>query len=128
MQRAAFVTGASGFIGGALTRRLVADGWRVRGLARSDAAANVIADRGAEAVRGDLQDVAAMAAGARGCEVAFHCAATLGDWGSREEFERGNVQGTPGWPCGCRRSRLRLTSRGCVRSSATCPSVPSTTG
>ena len=35
-----------------------------------------------------------MAAGAAGCEVAFHCAAHLGDWGSRADFERGNVQGT----------------------------------
>ena len=80
----AFVTGGSGFIGGALVRRLVADGWRVRALARSDASADVVAERGAEAVRGDLDDVAAMAAGARGCEVAFHCAAHLGDWGSRD--------------------------------------------
>src|SRR4029078_8434496 len=28
------------------------------------------------------------------CELAFHCAAHLGDWGSREEFERVNVDGT----------------------------------
>jgi nucleoside-diphosphate-sugar epimerase len=45
-------------------------------------------------VRGDLDDTASMAAGAAGCEVAFHCAAHLGDWGSRADFERGNVQGT----------------------------------
>jgi nucleoside-diphosphate-sugar epimerase len=90
----AFVTGGSGFIGGALIRRLVADGWTVRGLARSDASAGVISERGGEPVRGDLDDRASMAAGAAGCEVAFHCAAHLGDWGSRADFERGNVQGT----------------------------------
>jgi nucleoside-diphosphate-sugar epimerase len=33
----AFVTGDSGFIGGALVRRLVADGWTVRALTRGDA-------------------------------------------------------------------------------------------
>jgi nucleoside-diphosphate-sugar epimerase len=92
--QAAFVTGGSGFIGGALVRRLVADVWRVRALARSDSSAHVVADRGAEAVRGDLDDVAAMSAGMRGCDVAFHCAATLGDWGDRAAFEHGNVQGT----------------------------------
>jgi nucleoside-diphosphate-sugar epimerase len=43
---------------------------------------------------GDLADVAAMRAGAEGCELAFHAAAMLGDWGRREEFERGNVEGT----------------------------------
>jgi nucleoside-diphosphate-sugar epimerase len=90
----AFVTGGSGFIGGALVRRLVADGWTVRALARSEASADAVRERGAEPVRGDLDDVASMAAGAAGCEVAFHCAAHLGDWGSRADFERGNVQGT----------------------------------
>jgi nucleoside-diphosphate-sugar epimerase len=90
----AFVTGGSGFIGGALVRRLVADGWTVRALARSDRSAETVRERGAEPVRGDLDDVGAMAGGAAGCEVAFHCAAHLGDWGRREDFERGNVQGT----------------------------------
>jgi nucleoside-diphosphate-sugar epimerase len=90
----AFVTGGSGFIGGALIRRLVADGWTVRALARSDASAETVRERGAQPVRGDLDDVGSMAAGAAGCEVAFHCAAHLGDWGRREDFERGNVQGT----------------------------------
>ncbi len=90
----AFVTGGSGFIGGALVRRLVADGWAVRALARSDASADAVREHGAEPVRGDLDDTASMAAGAAGCEVAFHCAAHLGDWGSRADFERGNVQGT----------------------------------
>jgi nucleoside-diphosphate-sugar epimerase len=90
----AFVTGGSGFIGGALVRRLVADGWAVRALARSDASADVVRERGAEPVRGELADTASMAAGAAGCEVAFHLAAHLGDWGEREDFVRGNVAGT----------------------------------
>jgi nucleoside-diphosphate-sugar epimerase len=90
----AFVTGGSGFIGGALVRRLVADGWTVRALARSDASADAVRERGAEPVRGELADTASMAAGATGCEVAFHAAAHLGDWGRREDFERGNVAGT----------------------------------
>ncbi len=94
MQRTAFVTGGSGFIGGALTRRLVGEGWRVRALARSDAAAHTVADRGAEAVRGDLADAGAIADGARGCEVVFHAAAMLGDWGRPEDFDRANVAGT----------------------------------
>ncbi len=89
-----FVTGGSGFIGGRLIERLRADGHAVRALARSAAAADAVRARGAEAVRGELSDVAAMRAGAEGCELAFHAAATLGDWGRAEDFERGNVQGT----------------------------------
>jgi nucleoside-diphosphate-sugar epimerase len=90
----AFVTGGSGFIGGRLIQRLRADGHAVRALARSERAAERIRVLGAEPVSGDLADPAAMRAGAGGCELAFHAAATLGDWGEPEEFRRGNVEGT----------------------------------
>ena len=93
-ERVAFVTGGSGFIGGALIRRLAADGWAVRALARSDGAAAKVRDAGAEPVRGDLADRAAIAAGARGCDTAFHAAAHLGAWGDLAAFERDNVKGT----------------------------------
>ena len=43
---------------------------------------------------GDLDDGPAMAAGARGADVAFHSAAKLGDWGPWDEFRRVNVAGT----------------------------------
>lgn len=94
MGRTAFVTGGSGFIGGALIRRLVDEGWTVRALARSDRSAEAVRERGAEPVMGDLDDVAAMSGGADGADVVFHCAASLGEWGTREYFERANVQGT----------------------------------
>lgn len=94
MAGTAFVTGGSGFIGGALIRRLVRDGWAVRALARSDASAEKVRSAGAEPVAGDLDDGDAMTAGADGCETAFHCAAALGEWGRREDFVRGNVTGT----------------------------------
>lgn len=90
----AFVTGGSGFIGGALIRRLVAEGWAVKALARSEGSAGIVGDRGAEPVRGDLGDVGSMTEGARGAEVTFHAAAHLGEWGRREDFVRGNVTGT----------------------------------
>jgi nucleoside-diphosphate-sugar epimerase len=89
-----FVTGGSGFIGGRLIERLCAEGHLVRALARSSAAEESVRARGAEPVPGDLAHVAAMRAGADGCQLAFHAAATLGDWGRREDFERGNVAGT----------------------------------
>jgi nucleoside-diphosphate-sugar epimerase len=89
-----FLTGGSGFIGARLIERLVGEGHAVRALARSDAAAERVRERGAEPAKGDLADVVAMRAGADGCELAFHAAATLGDWGKPEDFERGNVVGT----------------------------------
>jgi nucleoside-diphosphate-sugar epimerase len=92
--RTAFVTGGSGFVGGALVRRLVAEGWRVRALARSQRSAAALEEAGAEPVRGDLDAVDAMAEGARDCQVSFHAAATVDQWGPWEEFERVNVIGT----------------------------------
>jgi len=90
----AFVTGGSGFIGGRLVERLVADGVRVRALARSDRAADQVRALGAEPVRGDLGDRAALTEGARGCEVVFHSAAHVADWGPWRDFVRMNVTGT----------------------------------
>jgi nucleoside-diphosphate-sugar epimerase len=104
---AAFVTGGSGFIGGALIRRLVAEGWDVHALVRSEASAQKVTALGAKAIAGDLADVPSMAVGAQYCEVAFHCAAHLGDWGTREEFERGNVQGTRNALAAARQAGLR---------------------
>jgi nucleoside-diphosphate-sugar epimerase len=90
----AFVTGGSGFIGGVLIRRLRAEGVDVSALARSEGSERKVAEAGAEPARGDLDDVDAMATAAGGCDLAFHAAAALGEWGKREDFERGNVQGT----------------------------------
>ncbi len=94
MAKAAFVTGGSGFIGGRLIARLLAEGWTVRALARSDASSAAVEALGAAAVRGELGDREAMSSGAEGCEVSFHLAAHLGDSGPWEEFKRGNVIGT----------------------------------
>jgi dihydroflavonol-4-reductase len=69
-----FVTGASGFIGGALAARLLERGDEVVGLARSDEAAAVVASRGAEVARGDLLDEDSLAAGMDGCALAYHVA------------------------------------------------------
>ncbi len=89
-----FVTGGSGFIGGALVRRLVRDGHGVRALARSDRAAAAVEDAGAKAVRGDIGSVDAMRAGAEGCELAFHAAASVAQWGPWEQFVQSNLDGT----------------------------------
>ena len=90
----AFVTGGSGFVGGALIRRLVRDGWTVRALARSDKSVQAVEDAGAEGVRGDLDDTAAMRDGAAGAGVFFHAAAKVEDFGDPADFERVTVQGT----------------------------------
>jgi nucleoside-diphosphate-sugar epimerase len=103
----AFVTGGSGFVGGALIERLRSEGWDVRALARSDSAAGKVRARGADPVAGDLDGVAALAAGAAGAEVCFHAAAKVEDWGDPAEFRRLNVRGTENVIDACRRAEVR---------------------
>src|SRR3954467_12166847 len=102
LDRSAFVTGGSGFIGGRLIQRLVGDGWRVRALARSPEAAATVESLGAESVHGDLGDGNALRGGAHGCAYSFHGAAHLGAAGDWEAFRRINVKGTKDLLAACR--------------------------
>src|SRR5579871_4330903 len=52
-----FVTGATGFIGLAVTKELIAAGHQVSGLARSPEKAKALAATGAEVVMGSLEDL-----------------------------------------------------------------------
>ncbi len=69
-----FVTGGSGFIGGALVGRLLERGDQVVALARSEETADALAGRGAEVVRGDVLDEGSLAAGMAGCALVYHVA------------------------------------------------------
>jgi nucleoside-diphosphate-sugar epimerase len=103
----AFVTGGSGFVGGALIERLRREGWDVRALARSERAAERVRELGAEPVIGDLDDRDSLRAGAEGGEVAFHAAAKVEDWGDPADFERLNVRGTQNVIDACREAGVR---------------------
>ncbi len=69
-----FVTGGSGFVGGAVIRHLVGSGIDVRGLARSDVAATTVTGNGGTPVRGDLSNEEALHTGMSGCDVVYHVA------------------------------------------------------
>ena len=103
----AFVTGGSGFIGGRLIERLRSEGWQVCALARSTSSAEKVKAIGADPVEGDLEDADALRAGAEGCDVAFHAAAHLGEWGPRDDFMRINVEGTKNVLLACREAGVR---------------------
>ncbi len=69
-----FLTGGSGFVGGALLRRLVADGRDVRALARSPEATRAVESSGGQPVLGDILDEDVLSQGMSGCETVFHVA------------------------------------------------------
>ena len=79
-----FVTGASGWIGFATVDDLLAAGHRVTGLVRSDAAAESVRAKGAEVLRGDLDDLDALRRGADAADGVVHLA-NKHDWAHPEE-------------------------------------------
>lgn len=87
-----FVTGASGFVGGAATQALGLAGHTVRAMSRSAKSDPVIAERGGTPVRCDLEDVTAAHLG--DAEAIVHCAAFVEQWGPVEAWKRFNIDGT----------------------------------
>jgi nucleoside-diphosphate-sugar epimerase len=69
-----FVTGATGFIGTALTRELLDNGHKVLGLTRSDEGAKALAAAGAEVHRGNIDDLDSIRSGAKNADAVAHLA------------------------------------------------------
>ena len=76
----ALVTGATGFVGAAVARRLLAAGMAVRALARPGGDRRNLAGLDVEVVEGDLTDHPSLARAVAGCEAVFHVAADYRLW------------------------------------------------
>ncbi len=87
-----FITGASGFVGGATTRELVRQGHSVTAMSRSSDADQRISELGAVPVRCDLESIGAADLGA--ADICIHSAAFVGTWGPRDAWHQANVLGT----------------------------------
>src|SRR5688572_21117546 len=101
----ALVTGGGGFLGGAIVRRLLERGDRVRSFSRNEYPA--LRALGVDCYRGDLADRQAVAGVVAGCAVVFHVAAKAGVGGRYRDYYRANVVGTQNVIAACRREGVK---------------------
>lgn len=82
------LTGATGYIGGRLLRRLEAAGYQVRCLARRPESLREKVGEGTEVVRGDVLDRASLDRAMEGVEIAYYLVHSMGASGSFEDADR----------------------------------------
>lgn len=82
----ALVTGATGFIGSFLTKKLIATRHGVRALVLPAENASCLEDAGMEIFRGDLTKPESLRGICDGVDVVFHLAGRVTDWGTRKQF------------------------------------------
>ncbi len=89
------LTGATGFVGAAVLRRLIKTGYNVRALVRPNSDRRNLSGIDCEIVTGDLAEPESLQRAAQGCEAVFHVAADYRLWVvDRAKMNRVNVQGT----------------------------------
>lgn len=88
-----FVTGGNGFIGSHLIDRLIAEGHKVTALVRKTSDLSFLPLDRVQLVEGDIRDFASIKKGMSDCDIIFHVAAFVADWGKEGDFYEINVEG-----------------------------------
>ena len=86
------VTGAAGFIGNALTKRLAEEGHKVKGVIHQKKLQSLV--KNVEYVTGDITDKESIKSAFKDVDVVFHCAAVVKDYGPEKMFYKINLEGT----------------------------------
>lgn len=112
------VTGGGGFLGQAICRQLLARGFEVRSLSRSDYPE--LRELGVDHIQGDIVSESAVADATQGCDAIIHTAALAGIWGDYQRYYDINVVGTENVIKACHKhslSKLVYTSSPSVVSN-----------
>ena len=103
----ALVTGGTGFLGGALTRRLKNMGWDVTALGRNISKLDQLEAEGIRVLQLDLKEKNVIVDACKNQEIVFHCAALPSPWGNFEAFYQANVIGTRNVIRGCEDHKVK---------------------
>ena len=90
----ALITGGTGFVGGALTRRLHGMGWDVTVLGRNPKILDELESQGIKTIQANIEKKEPVMDACKDMEIVFHCAAFPSPWGNFEKFYQTNVIGT----------------------------------
>jgi len=101
------VTGATGFLGGRLARKLRDAGHEVTAIGRNADAGEKLAAEGIRFEQVDLRDPDSTKAICKGIDTVFHCAAFSSPWGAYSDFYTQNVEATRHLLDGCIHHRIR---------------------
>jgi len=104
-QNKVLVTGATGFLGKRLAKRLVDEGYPVRALARKLSNVGALERLGVEITFGDLGDKSSIAAAVKGADVVVHAGA--GTSGTAKDSDTSTIQGTLNVLEACRTNRVK---------------------
>jgi nucleoside-diphosphate-sugar epimerase len=88
------VTGANGFVGAALCRKLIERGDEVTGLVRKTSDLSSLENLSIRLVVGSLGAPTSLDEAVHDIEIVYHVAAAVSDWGTLKQFRRINVEGT----------------------------------
>jgi nucleoside-diphosphate-sugar epimerase len=101
-----FVTGATGFLGRTLVRKLQSRGEQVIALTRSKESAEALQKQDVIPVIGDLLDAAALSKGVAQADVVVHAAAEIASQRDQQAIQRTNVEGTRALLAACKGAKL----------------------
>ncbi len=90
----ALVTGANGFIGSNVVKRLLKEGVEVNVLVRKSSDLRFLQELDVNYFYGDITDYATIEPAVKGADKVFHVAGLAADWGPYEKFEKINFKGT----------------------------------
>lgn len=101
------VTGATGFLGGAVSRRLLSAGHDVTATGRDPTRGQALSASGLRFEPADLCDQRAVGRLCDDVDAVVHCAALSSPWGPKQAFVQANVQATATLIAACRTGRVR---------------------